>query len=137
MMNNKGQIGTIFKILVGAVFAMAMLGIIYSYINSVSYPGSGIETIKTAISDAKSAKGECIVRKSVKLTSGTQISASTLGIDSLELKGGIVGNQGTESPIYEIGDSFKVNKDLTIPMAFKCSPASPCIIYFNKMGCQE
>ena len=67
----RGQAFSTFKILIGAVFAVTLLAIVYNLIY-VS-PISGIDTLKEMVKSASNAPGQCIFRESADFNGGEMI----------------------------------------------------------------
>lgn len=67
---NKGQIGTVFKLIISAAFAVALLGIIYSYTSSISPPITGINAAESVLESASNAPDKCFSRDPVRFREG-------------------------------------------------------------------
>ena len=73
----KGQAFSTFKILIGSVFAVVMLGIVYYAVSTYSPPMSGLDLMGDMVKQATNAPGNCFSRHSAEFTAGETISADS------------------------------------------------------------
>jgi len=123
----KGQAFSVFKILIGAVFAVAMLSIIYSIVSSYSSPIPGIQTISDLIKQANNAPEQCFSRPHAQFNMNDNI-------DKDSFLPAIVALHSTESAVDCGSGSCKVAQTTDIPVSVKCS-LSQCDIYFASSTC--
>ncbi len=70
MINNKGQSGAVFKLLIAATFASALLAIVYGYVQSIRPPITGIDAAESVLRSASDAPRECFSRDPVQFQEG-------------------------------------------------------------------
>lgn len=129
---NKGQAFATFKILIGAVFATALLVMVYMIIATISYPISGFESTKEVIIQAYRAPELCFARENVLFTKGEEFTEQ-----SLERAVGTSVDIKKPAPNMEkISDGhYRVESDLNIPVSAKCDASGDCDVYFFSTDC--
>lgn len=128
----KGQEMAVFKILIGAVFAVALLAIVYSTLANISCPYSAFDEARDLVLQASRAPGKCFQRESVCFEKGTVISAASLkenlpGITSLTVGGSPAGLCSGGRCVFD--------KKVTLPATAKCSSSSSCALKLNSVVC--
>ena len=69
-MNQKGQSGEVFKLLIAAAFSAALLAIIYGYVYSIQPPITGIEAAESVLRSASETPEACFSRDPVHFQEG-------------------------------------------------------------------
>ncbi|MBS3060072.1 MAG: hypothetical protein J4432_01035 [DPANN group archaeon] len=67
---NRGQAFSVFKILIGAVFATAMLIIVYNVVESIEFPYQSAEAIRDMVINANQGRDLCFSRTELIFTDG-------------------------------------------------------------------
>ncbi len=70
MKAQKAQIGTVYKLLISAVFAVALLAIVHNYTQSMHPPITGMDAAKEVLESASRAPGRCFSRDPVHFIEG-------------------------------------------------------------------
>jgi hypothetical protein len=117
----KGQAFSTFKILIGAVFATALLVIIYTVVTQIAPPYSGYEATRDLLLQAQKAPGLCFSKSSVAFVEGEDLSG--FGV--------------TNIPNSPFNSGPTIIKAGTLPVSIKCTSqsASDCTIWINKPIC--
>lgn len=127
----KAQAFATFKILIGAVFATALLIMVYMIVETINYPISGFESTKEVIIQAYRAPGLCFARENVMFAEGEGFTEQSLG----EAVGTSVNIKKSAPNMAVSGDSYTVESDLNIPVSAKCDPSGDCDVYFYSIDC--
>jgi hypothetical protein len=73
----RGQAFDTFKILIGAVFAIVLLVMVYSIVSGYSSPIDGMETTKKVVLAAFNAPGECISANAADFSAEEELSSAS------------------------------------------------------------
>ncbi len=130
MTGNKGQIGTVYKLLIGAAFAMALLTIAYNYTQTISSPITGLDASKKVLESASEAPDKCFSRNPVLFQKGQLFTGSMLaeyaGID-----------QSVNVDYDAVSGVFKSNKftaGIESSVSAQCNSGS-CTLYLGSDSC--
>ena len=127
----KAQAFATFKILIGAVFATALLIMVYMIVATINYPISGFESTKEVIIQAYRAPGLCFARENVMFAEGEGFTEQSLG----EAVGTSVNIRKSAPNMGLSGDRYTVESDLNIPISAKCDASGDCDVYFYSTDC--
>lgn len=131
----KAQAFATFKILIGAVFATALLVMVYMIVATISYPISGFESTKTIIIQAYRAPGLCFARENVLFAEGEEFTEQGLK-EAIGVALQSVTVQKKAPNMEEISDGhYKVESDLNIPVSATCDAFGDCEVYFYSTDC--
>jgi len=126
----KGQSGDVFTMLVGSVFAMALLLVIYSVVSGFEAPLSGLEVTKSLAKQAYESKDLCFERKIVPFHKGEVISLD-------KLVTGVVFDIAIHSIAFEQnGNNYITKTDVNAALSAKCTSPTSCYLYFGSKNCQ-
>lgn len=121
----KGQAFTVFKMLIGAVFAVGLLLIVYAVVGGMNYPLSGVGETKNLLLQASRAPGLCFERSIIPFTKDEGFTDAALGFAGrLDLQSGA----GIECGV----SSCTVKNDIEVPVSAKCVAGSDCYVCFGK-----
>jgi len=132
----KGQAFSVFKILIGAVFAVVLLSIVYYVTANNQFPSSGVLIIKTVANEANNAQELCFSRKFADFSGGETIRTdaqyfSAIKLDCFVTKSGAFScSDGTSSCYIECSATTKV----TLPVSAKCT-AGTCTVFLGSDNC--
>jgi hypothetical protein len=73
----KGQAFSTFKILIGSVFAVVMLAIVYFAVSTYAPPISGMDLMGDLVKQATNAPENCFSRQNAEFNSGETIEANS------------------------------------------------------------
>ena len=128
MIDMKGQAFSTMKILMGAVFAVAMLAIVYYIIASYSPPITGIEILGDMIKQANNAPEKCFFRERLDFNKGDSISSVSFSPFNV--------NFHSNSPLISCSSSScTISDKVSVPVAIKCDTMSKCYVYFASSTC--
>lgn len=116
----KGQQFTVMKMLVGAVFAIVLLTIVYQYATSTDCPLNSFETIRDLVMQAQRAPGKCFETVSVCFNQGEIISK--LGLENNLV--GVTISLSSSIPNLCTADSCTLNNKYKVPVNVQCSGSS-------------
>lgn len=124
----KGQAFSTMKILMGAVFAVAMLAIVYHIISTYTPPLTGIETVGDMIKQANNAPGKCFSRDRVDFSKDDSIDARSFSPSIVQMH--------SASPVIScVGtDRCTITSKVSVPVAVGCS-ISACDVYLASSAC--
>lgn len=129
----KGQAFTVFKMMIAAAFAMALLALIYSSLSNVNCPAPAFNELKSMILDASRISGDCIVREGVCFNKGEIITngfyENTLNINNVEFDDNNIGF--CESS----GDKCLFESQIILPVSVKCTSHDDCTVYIASKTC--
>ena len=78
----RGQAFTVFRILIGAVFAIGLLYLTYTLVSHFSYPYPGFDTTRGLVLQAqKGPPGKCFARETVIFYEGELLSSDLISKD--------------------------------------------------------
>ncbi len=126
----KGQIGTVYKLLISSAFAIALLVIVYNYTSSIQSPITGIDVAQDVLGKASDSRGLCFSRDPVKFQEGQtynhQMFEDVLGLSSLSVEPKL------PKSIYDPSDDvFKANLESSLSAI--CNPS--CKLYLGSSNC--
>ena len=125
----RGQAFSTFRILIGAVFAVALLSIVYYVVSSYNIPILGIETVRDVITQAKNAPDQCFLRNFVEFNAGDIVSAGSFSPFIVCLK-------SSYPPIQCSCSSCRIEQKVKISVSAKCSSVTGnCDVYFASEDC--
>ena len=129
----KGQQFTVFKMMIAAAFAMALLVLVYQFIYSVSCPTDAVLEIKNLLIQASNTPEKCYAREQLCFDKGTILQSSFYtssipGISSVHLEDNNLGICST--------NECNFNSQLTIPISVKCISSSSCDVFLASSSCQ-
>jgi hypothetical protein len=124
----RGQAFSTMKILMGAIFAVTMLSIVYYIISAYSPPLTGIETVGNMIKQANNAPNKCFSQDRVDFTKDDSIDARSFQPFTVRLHSAsaVISCTGT--------DRCTVKNKVSTPVAAMCS-GSTCDVYFASSAC--
>ncbi len=116
------------KILIGAVFAVAMLSIVYYIVATYTPPLTGIETVGDMIKQANNAPGKCFSRDRVDFSKDDSIDARSFSPSIVQLH--------YASPAISCAgaDRCTITSKISVPVAVECS-ISACDVYLASSAC--
>lgn len=125
----KGQVGTVFKLLISAAFAVALLGIIYSYTQSISPPITAVEASEDVLESASNAPGQCFSRNPAHFQEGQPYIPSVLETHTGGKKVNIKNSLG------KLYDSSKreIVRDVDSSLSAECN--SECYLWLGSSEC--
>ena len=132
----KGQAFSVFKILIGAVFAVVLLAIVYYVTAYNQFPPSGVLTIKTVANEANNAQELCFSRKFADFSGGEVIRTdaqyfSDIQLDCFVAKSGAFScTDGPSSCYSECSATTKV----TLPVSAQCASGT-CTVFLGSENC--
>lgn len=126
----KGQAYSVFKMLIGAVFALALLSIVYLIATQIGCPYSSFETVRELVLDASRAPGSCFERQSVCFEGGTVFTESAF---EANLPGMDISFHPTSRGVSCTSSTCEIKDKYTIPVCVECSSFSVCKIYINEV----
>jgi hypothetical protein len=125
----KGQAFSVFKILIGSVFAVVLLTIVYQALSSYNSPISALDIIKNTLVQASNAPKKCFLAESVDISEGERIdknSFSPIIVKSLA--------KASNVPATCAGTGCTFNSKIKIPVTALCD-LDGCKIYFGYTTC--
>ena len=128
----RGQAFSTFKILLGSVFAVVMLGIVYQVVSSYNPPISGMDLLDDLLVQATNAPGECFSRYNAEFNSGATINPDSFYPSS-------VNDIDSGTPAIECPDSCTVYSKVKIPISAKCEVSGAdisCDVFLGSSNCQ-
>ncbi|MEM0372787.1 MAG: hypothetical protein QXO69_03060 [archaeon] len=131
----KGQEMAVFKILIGAVFAVALLAIVYSALTNVGCPYSAFDEVRNLVLQASRAPNKCFQRESVCFEKGTVISSVSLKENLLGISSLSVSSVSASSLVSCAGNQCIFEKKASIPVSAKCSSTVSCAVVINSLSC--
>ena len=137
----KGQAFAVMKMAIGAVFAVALLTLIYFLTQNINPPTTAYLESSHMITEALNAKGQCIGRTIVTykenevLTPSVYIAASKLDSVTVNAPLHLIGASGAFK--YYNGDCCSVRDSAKLPLSVKCdlTAAKNCNIYLGVPNC--
>jgi len=132
----KGQAFSVFKILIGAVFAVVLLSIVYYVTAYNQFPPSGVLIIKTVANEANNAQELCFSRKFADFSGGEVMTTgaayfSDIKLDCFVPKSGAFSCSGGSSDCHsECSATAKV----TLPVSAKCASGT-CTVFLGSENC--
>ena len=120
-LNNRGQAFTVFKMLIGLAFAMALLGLIYEATSNISCPSPAFKEVETIVLQASRAPNKCFERticfdKNALLEKGYYSKAIGVNVDF---------NLPSSFSLASCGSgSCSFSKKISVPVKVTCSPPS-------------
>jgi len=132
----KGQAFSVFKILLGAVFAVVLLSIVYDVTIKNQFPSSGVLIIKTVANEANNAQELCFSRKFADFGGGEVIRPdakyfSDIKLDCFVEKSGAFSCSGVTPSCRE---ECSVTAKVTLPVSAKCT-AGTCTVFLGSENC--
>jgi len=126
----KGQAFSTFKILIGAVFAVALLVIVYNLIY-VS-PIHGTDTLKDLVKSASNAPGQCFWRETADFNGGEMIVSDMF----LPIKADCLLSRKAQAcpSCTSCCSSCSIVQKIRMPVSAKCD-ASGCTVYLGTATC--
>jgi len=124
----KGQAFTVFKMLIGAAFAMMLLVVIYQAVNNIGCSTYCVDEIKSLTLQAVNMPGSCF-EKQVCFDKGAVIEGSYLK-KSLNLAS--VSVHSPLSSIHCSSNSCEFDFKANLPVKVKCDSPTSCDITIGK-----
>ena len=129
----KAQAFTTFKLLIGAVLAVALLFIVYS-VSQPETPFPGIQLIQETLTKASKAPEKCITREKVQFTKGEKINLESYSAShqvTLTRPDAAAGLFDCNGPLCSVKETT------TVPISAKCDKDGPCTVYLASAQCQQ
>jgi len=124
----KAQSGDVVMMLIGGVFAVALLIVIYGVIAAIEPPISGFETLQDLSKQAYKAQGLCFSRQAVPFHDGEVVMLDKFIPDlTFEAKG----NLNAFSPTSGV---LIADIAVSMPVSAKCI-SNNCKLYFGDTNC--
>jgi hypothetical protein len=124
----KGQAFAVFKMMIGAVFAVGLLVLIYAAVSGLNYPISGIDETKNLLLQAVRANDLCFERELLRFTEGESFGAEVFGFSSIDFDSSAVAD-------IDCNARCEVTADSEIPVSAECTSGQDCTIWFGS-GCR-
>ena len=124
----KGQAFSTFKILIGSVFAITLLAIVYFITSSYSSPISSADTLKDILVQATNAPGICFSRNMLEFNAGEVIRASSFS--PIEIEGFY---SMVPSAVSCVKWECSFNEKIKLSVSARCDPN--CRVYFGSETC--
>lgn len=118
----KGQQFTIFKMLIGAVFAVALLVFIYATVTRIECPFTSFEITRDLVLQASKAPNNCFEREKVCFASGDIFSQAGFEQNTPGIRISFLGARGITCS--SSGCSFP--DKFTMPVSVVCSSTGDC-----------
>ena len=126
----RGQAFTTFKILIGAVFAVALLTIIYYIVPAYQYPYSGVEETRNLVIQAYRAPGKCFTREKIQFKQGEAFTQGAFDPITVKFEStNIVQEKISCSLTY-----CTVKQKITAPVSVNCT-TNECKVCFGFPNC--
>ncbi len=122
----KAQAFTVFKMMIAAVLAVALLAMVYQMLQGVNPPYSGFEAVRELVIQASNAPGQCFQRNRVVFQKDEEISKEGLSANT----GVSVALHDSNQVFEHLGNAYKAKTRLEIPVKAECSSPSLCEVYF-------
>lgn len=126
----------VLKMLIGAVFAVALLAIVYSSLGNIGCPYSSFDEMKDIISQAARVDGKCFKKDLVCFDKNAVIDASALQKNLPGLAVNSVTARGSD--ITCTSDRCVVDSKMSLPASAICGLSSgvvSCNLYINSATC--
>ncbi len=128
LINNKGQAFTVFKMLIGLAFAMALLGLIYQATSNITCPSPGFKELETLVLQASRAPDKCFER-TICFDKHALIEKnyyqSSIGVS-------VSFHDDAFHPRICSGSSCSFPRKLSTPVSVTCSSHSLCNVYLGE-----
>jgi len=126
----KAQSGDVVMMLIGGVFAVALLIVIYGVIGAIEPPISGFEVIMDVSKQAYKAQGLCFSRQAVPFHDSEVVMLKDILIPDLTFKA-----KGNLNAFSRIGTSLIAEVATSMPVSVKCNSETDCTLYFGDANC--
>ncbi len=126
----KGQAFDTFKVLIGAVFAIILLVMVYAIVSGYSSPIDGMETTKEVVLGAFNAPGECISANAADFSAEEELSSESFSMP-------VTLYQAT-TPVSCSPDRCVFNDKIRIAVSARCSfdgTQTACEVYLGSRDC--
>jgi len=126
----KGQAFSTFKILIGAIFAVTMLMIVYNLVYVSPIPG--VDTLKKVVKSASNAPGQCIGAESADFNGGEMIVSGMFLPANANC---LISKKAQACPsCTSCCSSCSIVQKIRMPVSAKCDAGS-CTVYFGTITC--
>jgi len=133
----QGQAFSTFKILIGAIFAITLMAIVYHMTSQFSPPFSGVSLTKDLLTQASNAPDICFSRKTVDFEKGQAIWIDAEYFSTLNLTCAVNRTGAVSCSIPNGPNCYKrcdFRQAVSIPISAKCSIGG-CTIFFGTQNC--
>ena len=128
---SRGQAFSIFKILMGAVFAVALLVIVYTTVSQYVFPYTGYEITKDIVLQATKSPGDCFSRDEVAFKRD-EILVENLAFKEIDVN---FDTSGVSTVFDCPAGECTVKHDINTPVSVLCSTPKKCTVYFVSKTC--
>lgn len=134
MVGQKGQMATVYKLLISAAFAVTLLAIVHTYTQSIHPPITGIEATQSLLESASKTPEKCFSRNPVQFISGQYYGEDMLG--KFTERG-----QSMKDVKNEVGKLFdstesEIKQDFESKLSVKCD-SSTCTLWIGSSTCGQ
>jgi len=123
----KGQASSVFRIMIGATFAVALLIIIYSATSGIRYPYSGLDSCRDVVLEAQKGPGKCFAREKVSFSKEEQVMRQDFGAD--------VVFRSTAFFSCPTSSGCVSKQTATAQISAKCTSTTQCTLYLGDGDC--
>ena len=127
----RGQEMAVFKLLIGAVFAVALLTIIHSAVSNIGCPYSSFEEVRSLVLQASKAPGKCFNRETVCFNDGSIIERKSLEANLPGIS--IYSITGIAKGLKCQSNYCTFEAKLNIPIKAECSQPDYCRVVLNSL----
>lgn len=126
----RGQEFTVFELLIGSVFAAALLAIVYAIATQMQYPESSHDIIANLLEQATRSPGDCFSREQVSFTKDSIISAGEFTKFTTTI------NFNCPDQRVDCDGQARFEQDAIISVSAQCSRTGPgCSLFFGSADC--
>jgi hypothetical protein len=114
--------------MIGSVFAVALLIIVYSVVTGMHYPYSGLDSAKAVVLEAQKAPNKCFGREAAMFGENEAI-----GIQDLVVSGVSISFRSTS--LFSCSGVCTAKRAASAPVSAKCSSSTSCTLYLGDKDC--
>lgn len=132
----KGQAFSVFKILLGAIFATLLLIMIYAILAGIVFPLNPAESIKNIALQASRAPGTCVAMSELQLKKGWYLESSAETFKPIIIRC-LYSRHPEACPACSTSccSRCEIKMDIKIPVSSMCDD-SGCAIFFGCNNCK-
>ena len=114
----RAQAFTVFKMMIGAVLAVALLAMVYQLVHGLNPPYTGFEAVRELVISASNAPNKCFQRNKIVFQKDEEISREGLEANTGV---GITLRDDNGVFIHRNNNVYKAKTRLEIPVTAQCS----------------